>query len=282
MKPRYPYLHVDVPQEHAEAVAAELWDLGAQGLEERDQSTLDAPKRAGGVTLVAYFPEDAEAQRIRRAMKKRFPARVEYVIGDEWRDAWRAHFKPMRLGPRLVVRPSWEEVKRREDDVVLTIDPGRAFGSGTHESTKLVLRELDRRIHGGERVLDVGCGSGILSVAAVLLGAERARAVDVDPDAVAVTNENARDNGVASRVEASTTDVSRLRGTYDVVVANIEARVLVPLATAIGARVAKKGWLLLSGILREQLDEVRAAYPGFVLRLVPCDGEWIALVLQKT
>ena len=281
MTPRYPYLHVDVPADRAEAIAAELWDLGAQGLEERDHSTLDGPKRKGGVTLVAYFPDEAEAQRIKTAMKKRYPARVEYVVGDDWRDAWRAHFKPMRLGPRLVVRPSWEEVKLRDGDVVLTIDPGRAFGSGTHESTKLVLRELDRRIRGGERVLDVGCGSGILSVAAVLLGAARARAVDVDPDAVAVTNENARDNGVTSRVEASTTDVSRLRGTYDIVVANIEARVLVPLAPAIGARVVKRGWLILSGVLLEQLDEVRAAYPGFTLRLVPRDGDWIALVLQK-
>ncbi len=279
--PRYPYLHVDVPERRAEEVAAELWDLGAEGLEERDATTLDRPEREGTITLVAYFPEDAEAKRVARAMKRRFPARVEYVVGDEWRDAWREHFKPARLGPRLVIRPSWETVRELPGDVVLTIDPGHAFGSGTHESTRLVLRELDRRIRGGERVLDVGCGSGILSVAALLLGASRARAVDVDPDAIEVTRDNARLNGVASRLDASTTDVARLRGHHDVVVANIEARVLVPLASAISARLAPGGCLVLSGILRGQEQEVRAAYPDLRLRLVPAEGEWVALVLQR-
>lgn len=280
--PRYPYLHVDVSEGQAADVAAELWDLGVQGLEERDSTTLDGPPRPGQVTLVAYVPEEDEARRLERVLGKRFPARVEFVVGDEWRDAWRAYFKPTRLGPRLVVRPTWETMRTLPGDVVLTLDPGRAFGSGTHESTRLVLRELDRRIRGGERVLDVGCGSGILSIAALLLGAERARAVDVDPDAVAVTRENALLNGVASRVEPSTTDVSRLRGEYDVVIANIEARVLIPLADAIAARVARGGWLILSGILRGQEDEVRAAYPGMALRLLPFDGDWIALVLQRS
>ena len=280
-EPRYPYVHVDVPEAEAEAIAAELWELGAQGIEERDRSTLDAPKRAGIVTLIAYVPEEAEARRIERGLAKRFPARIEYVVGDAWRDAWREHFKVTRLGPRLVIRPSWEPFEPKRDDVVLTIDPGRAFGSGTHESTRLVMRELDRRIRGGERVLDVGCGSGILAVAALLLGASRARAVDVDPDAIEVTKENARLNGVASRIEASTTDVGKLRGTYDVVLANIEARVLVPLADAIAARVATGGTLVLSGILRGQEDEVRAAYPELGLRIVPAEGEWVALVLER-
>lgn len=280
-EPRYPYVHVDVPEAQAEAIAAELWDLGAQGIEERDRSTLDTPKRAGTVTLVAYVPEEAEARRIERGLSKRFPARIEYVVGDAWRDSWKEHFKVTRLGPRLVIRPSWETFTPKKDDVVLTIDPGRAFGSGTHESTRLVMRELDRRIRGGERVLDVGCGSGILSVAALLLGADRARAVDVDPDAIEVTKENARLNGVASRIEASTTDVSKLRGTYDVVLANIEARVLVPLAAAIAARVAPGGSLILSGILRGQEDEVRAAYPELAMRIVPAEGEWVALVLER-
>jgi ribosomal protein L11 methyltransferase len=278
--PRYPYLHVDVPARRADEVAAELWDQGAQGIEQRDASTLETPARAGTVTLVAYFPAEAEARRVMRLFP-RFRPRIEHVVGDAWRDAWREHFEPARAGPRLVIQPPWKQARTWPDDVILTLDPGRAFGTGTHESTRLVLRELDRRIRGGESVLDVGCGSGILAVAALLLGARRARCLDVDPDAVEVARENARANRVTSRLTAATTDVAAQRGTFDVVVANIEARVLVPLAGAIAARVAPGGVLVLSGILRGQETEVRAAYPDLTLRLVPAQGEWVALVLER-
>lgn len=278
--PRYPYLHVSVPPSSAEEVSWELWDLGAEGIEERDATTLHRPKKRG-VTLVAYFSDEADARRVERVMQQRFPARIEFVEGDEWRDAWREHFKPTRIGPRLVLRPTWETMRLLPGDVELVIDPGRAFGSGTHESTRLVMRELDRRVRGGETILDIGCGSGILAVAALLLGASRARAVDVDPDAAEVTRENALLNRVASRVEASTTDVGRLRGSYDIVVANIQAHVLIPLAEPIAARVAPGGLLLLSGILRGQHQEVRAAYPGLELLVLPAEGEWVSVVLRK-
>lgn len=277
--PRYPYLHVAVPPSRAEDVAWELWDLGAEGIEERDATTLHRPRKRG-VTLVAYFSDEADARRVQKVLGERYPARIEFVEGDEWRDAWREHFEPTRIGPRLVLRPTWAQMKLQPGDVELVVDPGRAFGSGTHESTRLVMRELDRRIQGGESVLDVGCGSGILSIAALLLGASRARAVDVDPDAVEVTRENARLNRVSSRVRASTTDVGRLTGSYDVVVANIQAHVLVPLADAIASRVAPGGILVLSGILREQHEEVRAAYPDMDLQVLPAEGEWVALVLR--
>src|SRR5262249_50900336 len=161
----------------------------------------------GRVTLVASFEDDESAAEAVEAFRDRYAAHVEHVVGDAWRDEWRKYFKPTRLGERLVIRPSWEPFEKQDGDVVLVIDPGRAFGAGLHETTRLVLRAIDARIRGGERVLDVGCGSGILAIGALLLGAGDAVATDVDPEAVEVTNENAVLNGVADRIAASTTSI---------------------------------------------------------------------------
>ncbi len=280
-EPRYPYVHVDVPVADVESVSSELFGLGATGVEERDATTLSSPSRDGMVTLVAYVPDEQHAEGVARTLGARYAARVEMVIGDAWRDAWRVHFKPSRVGARLVVRPSWEEVRPFPGEVVVTIDPGRAFGSGIHETTRLVLREIDRHVRAGDRVLDVGTGSGILAVAALLLGAKRARAIDIDPDAISVALENARLNGVASRIAVGTTAVGRVRGVFDLVLANIQADVLATLAPAITARVAPGGTLVLSGVLRDQTDAVRAAFPDLVLRFVAVEGEWVAIVLFR-
>lgn len=281
-EPRYPYVHVDVPAEDAELVSYELWELGAQGVEERDEDTLVATGE-GMVTLVASFADDASAEEAVAVFEGRFPARVEHVVGDAWADAWKHYFKPTRFGERLVVRPSWEPYDPAPGEVVLVLDPGRAFGSGLHETTRHILRQLDARVTAGsgDVVLDVGCGSGILGLAALLLGAARVVATDVDPDSIEVTRENATANGLEDRIEASTTPVEDVPGLYPIVLANIEARVLVPLAPAIAARVAPGGLLLLSGILRGQEDEVLAAYPGFTTLDAPIDGEWVALALRR-
>lgn len=278
-KPRYPYVHVDVAAAEADVAAGELWELGAEGLEERDATTLNKPEQA--TTLVAHFPDAARARAVAKLLGKRWPARVEYVVGDEWRDAWKAHFKPTRIGKRLVVRPSWEKYKKQPGDVVLVLNPGRAFGTGTHETTRLVLRELDERVTKGLRVLDVGCGSGILSIAAILLGGKSVIATDVDPDAVAVTKENAASNKVTPAIKASTRPLTKIPGQFDLVVANIEARVLVPMARALMSKVKLGGTLVLSGILTDQEDDIRAAYKKMSVERIPHDGEWIAVVLQK-
>ncbi len=280
-EPRYPYVHVDVPADRAEAVAAELWERGAEGVETRDAQTMSGPEGEGDVTLVAYVGEEARAEALAAELGERFPARVEVVVGDDWRDRWRDYFEPFRVGARLLVRPSWEEVSPRDGEVVLTIDPGRAFGSGIHETTKLVLREIDRRIRGGERVLDVGAGSGILSVAAALLGAGEVRAVDDDPDTVPVVEENAAANGVGGGITADATPVGELDGKWELVVANIEAKVLIDLAEPIAGCVGPGGTLVLSGVLVEQRDEVVAAYAGLDHQLTGIDGEWICLILRR-
>ena len=280
-EPRYPYVRVEVTPDEEDLASVALFDLGAAGVEVRDTSTLLKSSDEGTVALVASFATEAGARDAVCALAKRWPARIEHVVGDAWRDAWRAFFKPQRLGKRLVIRPSWEPVDARPRDVVLVIDPGRAFGSGTHATTRLALLEIDARVREGIRVLDVGTGSGILAIASVLLGAESALAIDVDPDAIAVTRENARANGVASRVRAATTPVTRVRGRYDLVIANIESLVLVPLAEAIKKRVAPGGVLVLGGILEREADHVAEVYRPLRVIRRRTEDEWASLVLAR-
>jgi ribosomal protein L11 methyltransferase len=284
--PRYPYVHVAVAAEEVEEVSYLLWELGAQGVEERDASTLLKPgtpepgaPTSDAVLLVASFADDAAAQTAIEGLAPR-DARLTHVVGDEWLDAYKKYFKVTPLGERLVIRPSWEPYTPAAHEVVVTVDPGRAFGTGTHESTRLLMQALDRRVRGGEQVLDVGCGTGILAICALALGAEAALCVDVDPDAVEVTRENAELNQVRERVRAATTPIEQVEGRYPIVLANIQANVLVPLAEPIAARVAPGGLLLLSGILIGQENDVLAAYPGFSLEDSPKEGEWIALILR--
>jgi ribosomal protein L11 methyltransferase len=278
---RYPYVHVDVSPDEVDLLSAQLFELGALGIEERDASTLLRHSGAEGSTLVASFPDEAAAQAALGELEPRHVARIEHVVGDAWRDGWRKYWKPMRVGERLVVKPSWEPFAAQPQDVVITLDPGQAFGTGTHESTQLLLATLQEVKLNGLHVLDVGTGSGILAIACLLLGAERADAIDNDPLAVSAARENAEANAVTARLFASERSLSEITGEYPLVLANIEARVLIPLAAQLDACVADGGSLLLSGLLQTDVDAVRAAYPALHERARPMCGDWCALWLEK-
>jgi ribosomal protein L11 methyltransferase len=178
-----------------------------------------------------------------------------------------------------VVVPAWlDGPPAGPEDVVVTIDPGRVFGHGAHPTTRLLLEELDRRIVGGERVLDVGCGSGVLAVAAARLGAATVTAVDIDPDAVLVTLANAARNGVT--VAASTTALAEVTGVHDIVLANIGAAVLREEAVALQARVAPTGVLVMSGLLVGAWEDVAARYAG-TASVAELEG-WVSLVVSSS
>jgi ribosomal protein L11 methyltransferase len=209
--------------------------------------------------------------------------RVSEVVGDAWRDEWKKHFAPFRLTKNITIRPPWQAYEAKDpSERILELEPGRAFGTGLHATTALVARALEALGANlvDRNVLDVGTGSGILALVAIALGAARVRAVDIDPDAVEVTIENAVRNGMQGRIDADRAAVGDIAETFDVVVANIETRVLVDLASDLGARVAPNGILLLSGILVGQESDVLRAFSSFTLRNSATEGEWIALVLE--
>jgi len=277
-------LLVDAPAAVAEAVAAYL-SLRGDGVEVRDAETLVRPARAGRVELLAYVrPEEAEARSAE--LKSRF---ADLAITrrqrseDEWRDVWKQWFKARRVGRRIVIRPSWEPGDVKPGDVVVELDPGRAFGTGSHESTQLVLEAMED-LPAPVRFLDVGSGSGILSIAAAALWPDaRGVAIDTDPEAVACTRENLARNHVVGRVEASDRSLGDIEGRFEVVLANLTAEILFEIMVPLAARVAPGGMAVLSGMLRDFADAVAARFQtqGLrIVRLLDC-GEWRAAQLER-
>lgn len=238
-----------VVPERWELVAEALFDAGASSVEERRSASGSA------LLLVAGF---ADRGRARAALAGLDPADVVDAVveipADTWFDGWRAHARPQRAGRRFIVTPPWCPAGAGPDDLVLCIDPGRAFGNGAHPSTRLVLAELEALVRCGATVLDLGSGSGVLSIAAVRLGAASACAVDIDPAATEATAANAARNAVDGTVRVT----DRMPdGPFDLAVANIGANALITLAPTLVSRAAV---VVLAGFLDERADEVAAAY----------------------
>jgi ribosomal protein L11 methyltransferase len=205
---------------------------------------------------------------------------------EDWANAWKEHYRVHRVGQRVVVRPPWLEYASLPGEVVVELDPGMAFGTGLHPSTTLSVVALEEELRPGMTVLDVGIGSGILAIASALLGAERVDAVDVEPVAVRTARENVARNGVADivRVEVGSAGASGpFAGTYDLVLANIIARVLIELAAPIAAAVAPGGTLALSGIIESREPAVRRAYEavGLLFDRRSQIEDWVALVYRR-
>ena len=285
---RYAELRYPLPSTHGELAAAALIDAGAAGIEERDASTIERPA-PGEVVLVAWVaPDDADAFVARAADALRAlgveearcrPSRAERDE-DEWRDAWKRYFHARPIG-RFVIVPSWEAYAPSAGQIVLDLDPGRAFGTGGHASTRLCLRAIDELPGPCARALDVGCGSGVLAIAAARRWpALRGQGVDVDPDAIEVSRENAERNRVADRLTFSTTPLGALTEPAELVLANIQPEVLIPMAPELVARLAPGGALVLAGIVDEAAPEVERAFADAGVRAPRALREegWTALV----
>ena len=207
----------------------------------------------------------------------------------EWADAWKEHFNVLQVGRRTVIRPSWREYAPQPGDVVIDLDPGMAFGTGQHETTRGCLVMLEEIVRPGMRVLDTGTGSGILAIAAVKLGAASVMAVDVEPQSIAVARENATRNGVGERIRVARGSLGAdwpfddaPYGIADLVVANIHARVLIDLAGELTAALTPPGALILSGIIADREVDVHNAYHalGYSVTNVLAEGDWRTLALR--
>lgn len=217
---------------------------------------------------------------------------VRSVDEEDWANNWKAYFKPMPVGEKLLVCPSWEKIPEGNTRAVLKIDPGMAFGTGTHHTTRMCLELLEKNIKNGDLVADLGCGSGILSIAASLMGAKETYAIDIDPVAARVAAENAELNGIDMsgyfiRIgdilsdEKFRDDISGRQ--YDIVLANIVANVIIAFAPVIPQLMKPDGKLIASGIIADRLDEVLDALKANGLEAVEiCSGEdWRAVLAAK-
>ena len=254
-----------------------------------DESILNADKETVRVSL--FVPEERSLAEYKEFLDARLPAlginaeiSAEGVCEDDWAESWKQYYKPVPLG-RVTIVPAWEEYEASGDEVIIRMDPGMAFGTGTHETTRLVIRLMQDIIKGGERVLDVGTGSGILSICASKLGAKSCNAYDIDPVAVKV----ARENVAADGCDNITVDVSDLLrnvdlsgGKYDFCVANIVADIIIRMLPDVRRYLMDGSPLILSGIIGERADEVRSAVisHGFTVEKEIKENDWVGMLVR--
>jgi len=305
MAPRREFkeITVVVPWQASEAVENFLVELEALGTSIESFDLEDSTE-----TVRGYFPEDKPMGELEgsvkaylKAIKGYFPSPAHWqfsmrVLADkDWQETWKVFFRPIRVSRRIVIRPTWEPYEARGKEIIITIDPGMAFGTGLHATTRLCLevidREIDRRIRGNLRkgnrglsFLDVGTGSGILAIAAARLGASLVMGIDIDETAIEVARQNLRRNAVEGVVRIGSENLEAIDGCFDLVVANIDFSTLAQLKGPLTAHVSPGGWLVLSGIVKKQRKSLREIFEGEGLGLAQEKSRqgWSCLVFEHS
>ena len=291
-------LSVSAPPEFVEPLSHIFYRYGHGGVALEQQGGFnpdegETASETAWVTLKTYLPinESTDERRNRIDVGVRLVAHVgpvtelvaRTVDEDEWQNSWKDHFHVLRVGRRLVVKPTWREYEPRASDVVIVLDPGMAFGTGHHPTTRACLEQLERLVVPGASVLDFGCGSGILSIAASKLGASSVLGVEADSSAVRVAKQNARENGVQHNVlvvEGTLPRPEARPGGFDVAVANISAKVVSEASTELVRAVKPGGAVIASGIILDNkaVVERSMAGAGAALSDTIVDGDWVTLV----
>ncbi|MDT8901964.1 50S ribosomal protein L11 methyltransferase [Anaeroselena agilis] len=304
-------ISIQTTHEATEAVADIFHGLGASGVVIEDPELVNSYKRSGTwdycdipeaeddsvVTVKAYLPADDQLDDKLRVFERQVDElarhdidkgrgliRLREVREEDWANAWKAYYHPIRVGERLVVKPSWQEYPAARGDVVVELDPGMAFGTGTHHTTAMCLELLEEALRPGDTVFDVGTGSGILAVAAAKLGAGEVQAVDNDPLAVRIAGENVAANGTAATVTVSEGDLlTGLSGRADFIIANIIADVIIRMAPSVPDRLKEGGLFLAGGVIADRLGDVTDAIitAGLEVEKVLEEGGWASILARR-
>lgn len=304
-------VNVAVTHEAVEAVADMLTSIGSKGVAIEDLQLINDLRNSGTwelcdipeqenteiVTVSAYYADDEKLEKRlaeideqlalieERIGKYRFGnTRFRKVSEQDWANEWKQYFHVTHVGKSLVIKPSWEEYEAKEGEHVIEIDPGMAFGTGTHHTTNMMMERLEKVITPDSTVFDVGTGSGILAIAAAMLGAKSVKAVDIDAVAVRVAKENVADNGLSDQIEVREGDLLHgTEGKADVIIANIIADIVIMLLQDIPQKLNDDGVLLASGIIEERMPDVEAAAQakGLYVDAVDHRGGWVVMQMKK-
>ena len=299
----------------SDLISDELMALGAAGTEIVDRADVPDPHQAGvywelydpkmlddmpeDVLVKAWFEQNEHTHDVLQSVRQRLGGlkavtdgidfgtlamEIQNVADEDWSENWKKYYKPFRIGSRLVVKPTWEPYTASSDDLVIELDPGMAFGTGTHETANMCMQLLEKHLRDGMRVMDVGTGSGILAIAAAKLGATDVLAIDIDPDAVKVAKENVALNAVDSHVRVVVGDLCKSEAMpCELAVANIVADAICMLAGPLTRHLQQEGLLVCSGIIREREQDVLSAakQAGYTVYDRIEKGEWVALALRN-
>ncbi|MEN6463776.1 MAG: 50S ribosomal protein L11 methyltransferase [Syntrophaceae bacterium] len=298
-------IKIQSPPDLVDAISNFLIELGTEGIsQEEDVSQKDfeesAPAKIPDV-LKAYFPERSKwEQKLSRlsdyldSLKQIFPEfekpefAVRHIADQDWGEQWKKYFKPVRIFKNIVIKPTWERYTASGRDIVIEIDPGMAFGTGQHPSTRMCLESIEEilmkeRMTRKWNVLDIGTGTGILSIGAAKLGADRVVAVDIDPKAAEIAQQNVNINHVDDRVSVMNLDIINLDGSFDMIVANLTAETISKLSGHIEPMLAPSGYLVCSGIIeqRAKMVEEALASKNLIQQKVLTEKEWVCYIYKK-
>ncbi len=307
--------------EGVEPVSGRLYSTGITGIEIEDEADFKEflennkqywdyvddellKSKEKETCVIVYVTNDADGleqlENIKREIKElkkidtlseygRLDISVSYLNEEDWANNWKKYYHPFNIGDKILIKPEWETVEDTGDRIVYVNNPGMSFGTGSHATTRLCIEALEKLVESGDRVLDLGCGSGILSIISLLLGAKSAYAVDIDPNAVGIAYENAERNNIKNDVytvragniitdKALQDDIAK--NEYDIVVANIVADVIIALAPIARRFMKSGGYFLTSGIITDRLDDVKGALEqsGFKIEETRISGDWASLI----